>query len=84
MHAGSLKSQVENGAHWKKLLNLLVQLRKVVNHPFMFSEAEENLGQTDDTIVTSSAKMMVLDKLLWKLKEGGHRVLVYSQVQVQY
>ena len=80
VHAGSLKSKVENSAHWKKLLNMLVQLRKVVNHPYMFSEAEENPGQTDEKIVTSSAKMMVLDKLLWRLKDGGHRVLVYSQV----
>jgi hypothetical protein len=82
MHAGSLKSKIECGAQWKKLLNLLMQLRKVVNHPYMFAEAEENPGETDDTIVTNSAKMMVLDKLLWRLKEGGHRVLVYSQVTV--
>lgn len=60
-----------------------MQLRKVVNHPFMFPEAEESPGETDDKIVTSSAKMMVLDKLLWKLKEGGHRVLLYSQVLVR-
>jgi SNF2 family DNA or RNA helicase len=80
LHAGSLKSKYECGAQWKKLLNLLMQLRKVVNHPYMFAEAEEKPGETDDTIVTNSAKMMVLDKLLWRLKEGGHRVLVYSQV----
>ncbi len=80
IHAGSLKSKLESGAQWKKLLNLLMQLRKVVNHPYMFAEAEENPGETDDSIVTNSAKMMVLDKLLWRLKEGGHRVLVYSQV----
>ncbi len=81
VHAGSLKSKTESSAHWKKLLNLLMQLRKVVNHPYMFPEAEDSPGETDERIVTSSAKMMVLDKLLLKLKEGGHRVLLYSQVR---
>ena len=31
-----------------KLMNLLMQLRKVVNHPFMFPEADLNPSQTDD------------------------------------
>jgi SWI/SNF-related matrix-associated actin-dependent regulator of chromatin subfamily A member 5 len=80
IHTGSLESKVENAAKWKKLLNLLMQLRKVVNHPYMFVEAEEDHECTDESIITNSSKMMVLDKLLCRLKEGGHRVLVYSQV----
>ncbi len=31
-----------------KLMNLLMQLRKVVDHPFMFPEADLNPHQTDD------------------------------------
>ena len=60
-------------------MNLLIQLRKVVNHPFMFPEADLNPHETGDSIVTSSAKMMVLDRILNKLKAQGRRALVYSQ-----
>jgi SNF2 family DNA or RNA helicase len=51
----------------------------VVNHPFMFPEADLNPHETGDSIVTSSAKMMVLDRILNKLKAQGRRALVYSQ-----
>lgn len=33
-----------------------------------------------ETLVTDSGKLSVLDGLLKKLKEGGHRVLIYSQM----
>ena len=62
-----------------KLMNLLMQLRKVVNHPYMFPEGDLNPAETDASIVTVSSKMMVLDRLLSKLKAEGRRVLVYSQ-----
>lgn len=34
---------------------------------------------TDETIVTASGKMMVLDKMLEKFKKEGSRVLIFSQ-----
>lgn len=33
-----------------------------------------------EVLVTDSGKLSVLDGLLKKLKEGGHRVLIYSQM----
>lgn len=33
-----------------------------------------------ESLVTDSGKLFVLDGLLKKLKEGGHRVLIYSQM----
>lgn len=33
-----------------------------------------------ETIVTDSGKLQVLDDLLTRLKAGGHRVLIYSQM----
>lgn len=52
----------------KYYLNLLIQLRKVCNHPYLFPGVEEEgapiLG---DHIVQASGKMKVLDKLLQKL-----------------
>lgn len=52
----------------KYYLNLLIQLRKVCNHPYLFPGVEEEgapiLGEH---IIEASGKMKVLDKLLQKL-----------------
>lgn len=34
-----------------------------------------------NALIKSSGKLMLLQKMMRKLKEGGHRVLVFSQVQ---
>ena len=70
-----------------KLLNIIVDLKKCCNHPFLFETARENYqattGNTEDIItnlVVTSGKMVLLDKLLGRLKETGHRVLIFSQM----
>ena len=64
-----------------RLLNILMQLRKCCNHPYLFDGAEPGpLYTTDTHLVTNSGKMVVLDKLLPKLKEQGSRVLIFSQM----
>ncbi|GIL63033.1 hypothetical protein Vafri_17166 [Volvox africanus] len=69
---------------WKKAMNLLVQLRKVCNHPFMFKDAEPDFdGETvPEELVTGSGKMMVLDRMLNRLNERGHRVVLFSQFTI--
>mmetsp|Transcript_47412 Transcript_47412/g.111742 ORF Transcript_47412/g.111742 Transcript_47412/m.111742 type:complete len:672 (-) Transcript_47412:567-2582(-) len=64
---------------WKKMMNLLMQLRKVCDHPYMIPDSEENPDVTDETIYTSSSKMMVLDRIISKCVSEGRKVLVYSQ-----
>lgn len=68
------------------LLNVMMELRKASNHPFLFPSVEHQiLGETDRkedvlrSLITSSGKMMLLDQLLSKLKPDGHRVLIFSQ-----
>ncbi len=70
-----------------KLLNIIVDLKKCCNHPFLFESARENYqattGKSEDIIsnlVVTSGKMVLLDKLLGRLKETGHRVLIFSQM----
>ncbi|KAG8448015.1 hypothetical protein GDO86_015208 [Hymenochirus boettgeri] len=64
-----------------RLLNILMQLRKCCNHPYLFDGAEPGPPYTTDThLVYNSGKMVVLDKLLSKLKEQGSRVLIFSQM----
>lgn len=61
------------------LNNLIMQLRKVCLHPYLFPEAEDIDSTTLKDLVGSSGKLTVLDKLLCSLYEKGHRVCLFSQ-----
>lgn len=65
------------------LNNILMQLRKVLCHPFMFSQAVEERKLPQDALhrnlVQASPKLQLLDIMLPKLQERGHRVLMFSQ-----
>ena len=59
-----------------RLQNILMQLRKCVNHPYLFDGAEPGPPfTTDEHIIDNAGKMRVLDKLLPKLKEAGKFVI---------
>lgn len=69
-----------------RLLNILMQLRKTCNHPYLFDGVEP--GPPYEMInlqhlVDNCGKMVVLDKLLFKLQEQGSRVLIFSQMTRQ-
>lgn len=64
-----------------RLQNILMQLRKCCNHPYLFDGAEPGPPYTTDYhLVANGGKMIVLDKLLVRLKAMGSRVLVFSQM----
>ncbi|SCU81197.1 LAFA_0C03246g1_1 [Lachancea sp. 'fantastica'] len=64
-----------------RLLNIMMQLRKCCNHPYLFDGAEPGPPYTtDEHLIYNSAKVKVLDKLLKKYKEEGSRVLIFSQM----
>ncbi|KAK4702238.1 hypothetical protein P7C70_g3988, partial [Phenoliferia sp. Uapishka_3] len=75
-----------NGSGGKKegknrLQNIVMQLRKCCNHPYLFDGAEPGPPFTNDEhIVENSGKMLVLDKLLSSMKAKGSRVLIFSQM----
>ncbi|XP_010557504.1 PREDICTED: protein CHROMATIN REMODELING 5 isoform X2 [Tarenaya hassleriana] len=68
------------------LLNIVVELKKCCNHPFLFESADHgyggdiNDGTKLERIILSSGKLVILDKLLVKLRETKHRVLIFSQM----
>ena len=68
------------GANRTRMLNMLMQLRKCANHPYLFEGAETPPFTNDERLVKHSGKMCLLDKLLQKLYKGGHRVLIFSQM----
>ncbi|KAJ3759144.1 P-loop containing nucleoside triphosphate hydrolase protein [Lentinula raphanica] len=72
-----------NGNNTISLLNIAMELKKAANHPYLFDGAEPALDNNEEVLkglVMNSGKMVLLDKLLARLKEGGHRVLIFSQM----
>lgn len=76
-----------SGGQKQSLLNIMMELKKVSNHPYLFHGVEESVlkgsERREDQIkglIASSGKMMLLDQLLTKLKKDNHRVLIFSQM----
>ncbi|KAL6721421.1 hypothetical protein ACLMJK_000524 [Lecanora helva] len=65
------------------LNNILMQLRKCLAHPFVFNrEIEEKSGnpkKSHRNLVDASPKLQLLELMLPKLQDRGHRVLIFSQ-----
>ncbi|GMF65012.1 unnamed protein product [Phytophthora lilii] len=69
------------------LMNVMMELRKCCNHPYLNNGVEEilNEGLTTDAqrhemMVKCCGKMVLIDKLLPRLNDGGHKVLIFSQM----
>ena len=63
-----------------RLLNIVMQLRKVCNHPYLFDGAEPTPYTNGSHLITNAGKMDLLERLLPKLKANGSRVLVFCQM----
>uniref|UniRef100_A0AAA9SHV9 Chromodomain-helicase-DNA-binding protein 1-like n=1 Tax=Bos taurus TaxID=9913 RepID=A0AAA9SHV9_BOVIN len=63
-----------------KLQNVLSQLRKCVDHPYLFDGVEPEPFEIGDHLIEASGKLHLLDKLLAFLYSKGHRVLLFSQM----
>ncbi|KAJ3554645.1 hypothetical protein NM688_g2999 [Phlebia brevispora] len=63
--------------------NMLMQLRKCLQHPYLVSREIEPTGlaptEAHEKLIGASAKLLFLHTLLPKLKARGHRVLLFSQ-----
>ncbi|KAG8942747.1 hypothetical protein FRC04_003517 [Tulasnella sp. 424] len=64
-----------------RLMNIVMQLRKVTCHPYLFDGAEPGPPYTTgEHLIDNAGKMVILDKLLKNMKEKGSRVLIFSQM----
>ncbi|KAI3631523.1 hypothetical protein MIR68_010406 [Amoeboaphelidium protococcarum] len=64
-----------------RLLNIVMQLRKCCNHPYLFDGAEPGPPfTTDQHLIDNAGKLALLDKLLVAMKAKGSRVLIFSQM----
>ncbi|CAO3640243.1 unnamed protein product [Cunninghamella blakesleeana] len=67
----------------KGLNNTIMQLRKICNHPFVFEGVENAVNpsrQSNDMLYRTAGKFELLDRMLPKLRETGHRVLIFFQM----
>ncbi|KAJ9061306.1 ATP-dependent DNA helicase Snf21 [Entomophthora muscae] len=65
------------------LNNTIMQLRKACNHPFVFPEVESAVnpyGLSNDNLFRVSGKFELLDRILPKFFQTGHRVLIFFQM----
>lgn len=64
-----------------KMTQPMMQLRKIVNHPYLVHfplVPGKNELRVDEELVRKSGKLLVLDAMLVKLKQRGHKVLLFS------
>ncbi|CAK9438640.1 uncharacterized protein LODBEIA_P28640 [Lodderomyces beijingensis] len=82
LNAGNKGSQIS-------LLNVMSELKKASNHPYLFDGAEDRVLSSAGSssrenilrgMIMSSGKMVLLEQLLSRLKKEGHRVLIFSQM----
>ncbi|XP_059205899.1 chromodomain-helicase-DNA-binding protein 4a isoform X1 [Centropristis striata] len=76
----------KGGGNQVSLLNVVMDLKKCCNHPYLFPAAAIEApkmpnGMYDGNSLTKAAgKLLLLQKMMRKLKDGGHRVLIFSQM----
>ncbi|KAL3898148.1 MAG: hypothetical protein SGPRY_012903, partial [Prymnesium sp.] len=78
--------------HSPTLMNVVMELRKCCNHPYLVDGAEQGILATaglrahdpqerlGEQLVYASGKMVLMHKLLPKLRAQGHKVLIFSQM----
>ncbi|PRQ57238.1 putative DNA helicase chromatin remodeling SNF2 family [Rosa chinensis] len=68
------------GSNHQSLQNIVIQLRKACSHPYLFPGIEPEPYEEGEHLIQASGKLMILDRLLWKLHEQGRRVLLFAQM----
>ncbi|KAL7203813.1 hypothetical protein ACSBR2_016960 [Camellia fascicularis] len=64
----------------QSLQNIVMQLRKTCSHPYLFPGIEPEPYEEGEHLVQASGKLIILDQLLKKLHDTGHRVLLFAQM----
>jgi SNF2 family DNA or RNA helicase len=77
------------GIHSYSLINIMMELKKCCNHPYLIPKAAEEATLTTAgyyegrALISACGKMIVLEKMLAQLRTTGHRVLIFSQVIIR-
>ncbi|XP_010538629.1 PREDICTED: protein CHROMATIN REMODELING 4 [Tarenaya hassleriana] len=74
---------IGKGVAQQSMLNIVMQLRKVCNHPYLIPGTEPESGSMEflhEMRIKASAKLTLLHSMLKELRNEGHRVLIFSQM----
>ncbi|KAL5577428.1 hypothetical protein UlMin_019127 [Ulmus minor] len=74
---------IGKGVPQQSMLNIVMQLRKVCNHPYLIPGTEPDSGSAEflhEMRIKASAKLTLLHSMLKILFKEGHRVLIFSQM----
>ncbi|CAF1127460.1 unnamed protein product, partial [Didymodactylos carnosus] len=77
---------VKGGGGQVSLLNIVMELKKCSNHPYLLPAGHfdapraPNLAYEGNALIKACGKLDLLSKMLKKLKDQGHRVLIFSQM----
>jgi ATP-dependent DNA helicase len=74
-----------DGANEVSQTNMLMNLRKASNHPFLFGEPRDDSGNyigvsNPKLLIAASGKFSVLSRMLPRLRLEGRKVLIFSQM----
>ncbi|KAL2494135.1 Protein CHROMATIN REMODELING 4 [Forsythia ovata] len=74
---------IGKGVPQQSMLNIVMQLRKICNHPYLIPGTEPDSGSVQflhEMRIKASAKLTLLHSMLKVLHKEGHRVLIFSQM----
>ncbi len=79
---GLLAQDPSTGKMGKKaLMNTMMQLRKICNHPYLFIDFNNSLlDNINEWIFMASGKFEFLDRIIPKLLFFNHKILIFSQM----
>ncbi|KAF1965362.1 hypothetical protein BU23DRAFT_546162 [Bimuria novae-zelandiae CBS 107.79] len=68
-----------SGTAWRKLMNLVMQLRKCCSHPYLIPGSRPDPYYVGQHIIRASGKFILLEKLLKRsIFDRGKKVLIFS------
>jgi len=70
--------QKTKGASKANLLNILMSLRLVCNHPYLFTYKREFPETETQELVNMSNKLKFIDRIIPRLLEMQHKMLIFS------
>ncbi|XP_044598815.1 chromodomain-helicase-DNA-binding protein Mi-2 homolog isoform X3 [Cotesia glomerata] len=76
----------KGGGQQVSLLNIMMDLKKCCNHPYLFPAASQeaptgpNGNYEPNALIKAAGKLVLLSRMLKKLRDDGHRVLIFSQM----
>ena len=80
---GGSRNAQPKGGH-RALQNRIMQLRKIVNHPYLFRAVEgsmiKHIGNNPDDLWRCSGKFELLGRIIPKFQATGHRMLIFCQM----